>query len=408
MSLTALMLLAGCNRYDLFVVVGDEQRALSNRADVLFVIDNSSSMSEESRALANNFGGFVQRLAGRAAEQGTDGLPDAVGGYVDLIQDPALLTDFQLAITTTDATALGGALLGDRPIVRKGDPDIEEAFIANLMCEASCFTARGQVPADPDFTCGDGFTGEVSREFLDCTCGQDAWVGNCGGGGEEGLEAVLAAVCRAVDDPVEDCFEEGTLDARAAGTNAGLVRPDTTFIPVIVTDEGDGSRRLQNLDPVPLLYAELFRDLGVSMAWAGILPALTAEDEVVCSGLAQSWGVLRYDFFIRQSGGLRLDVHDAECEPADFGVALDRLGALIGGQVNAYMLPRKPVEGSIAVEVDGRNIDEARVEGEDIFGLPTYGDGWSYRDEDNVVRLHGEALPEPGEQVRIYFWPRGR
>ena len=48
MSVVLLSLLAGCNSYEIFALAGYEQASFSNDADVVFVIDNSNSMWQES------------------------------------------------------------------------------------------------------------------------------------------------------------------------------------------------------------------------------------------------------------------------------------------------------------------------------------------------------------------------
>ncbi len=58
-----LAALTGCNQYELFRLTGYEQNSFSNRADVLFVIDNSDSMTPYATSLAINFGDFVGDLA---------------------------------------------------------------------------------------------------------------------------------------------------------------------------------------------------------------------------------------------------------------------------------------------------------------------------------------------------------
>lgn len=403
-----VLLALGCNRYELFLV--DRGRdAVANEADVLFVIDNSDSMYEESVALAENFGQFVKRLTEREEGYGTKGLPDAVDRYVDYVQDPGYFVDFQLAITSIDAEANAGALLGDPPILRKGDPDLEQSFVRTLMCEATCFANRELVVGDETVTCDQPWNGEVTRQYLDCLCGVDAWVGNCGGGKEEGLEATLDAMCRAAPEPPEMCFvpwEEARMSPDTAHTSDGLLREGATFVPVVVTDEGDSSHRTDTTDPLPDTYAQIFAEFETEMAWAVIGPALDEEFEPVCSGLVQSWGVLRYEYMIQQTGGLKIDINAADCGPADWADALERVGDLVGGGVSAFRLASEPIPGSIAVKVGRRTIDEAREVGSDAFGLPLYSDGWSYREDEVMVLLHGEAVPVPGEEVRIWYWPK--
>ena len=55
-------LASGCNRYEMFNVAGYEQAAFSNEADVVFLIDNSSSMTDEAADLALNFNVFIDKL----------------------------------------------------------------------------------------------------------------------------------------------------------------------------------------------------------------------------------------------------------------------------------------------------------------------------------------------------------
>lgn len=403
LAAAALPLLAACNRYELFVVEGPETAA-GHRADVLFIIDNSDSMVEESRALAENFGAFAERLAGTTASYGHDGLPDAVDLYVDAAAEPGLFTDYQLAVTTTDALSERGELLG--PILRRGDPNLAESFIETLMCEATCFSERSAVPSRPSFQCGDPFTGEVSQEFLDCTCGDGAWIGQCGGGAEQGLETAFLAMCRSVHDPPLECFGDGGLPDSQRLTNEGLLRPRSTLIPVVVTDEGDSSSRLPPSDSVPDVYNELFAKFERPMSWAVIGPDLDSNGEIVCPSLATSWGVARYDYLVAATGGLKVSIYGASCGATDFGDALDQLVALIGQGPAAFQLASEPVEGTVRVSVDSRRVKRADALGFDAYGVPQFSDGWSYRPADRTVLLHGEAKPEPGETVQVYYLPR--
>jgi len=399
----AAFALTGCNRYDLFLVDAGQQAGLANQADVLFIIDDSDSMVQESVDMAENFTSFIQRLSTKQGSYGTDGLTSAAEAYIQRGLDPASFTDVRLSLTTIDATANGGLLLGE--VLTNNAPDAGAAFVETLLCEATCFSGRSVAPTDPAYACGDPLV-TVSQESLDCLCGDSEWVGNCGSGTETGLEAAYGAACRAVDDPPEACFESiAGLSPAEVGANEGMLRPDTTFIPVIVTDEGDNSPRMNTTDAFPQIYADLFRELGMFTSWAVIGPDLDDNYEPLCPG-ATGWGTLRYDYMVEGSGGLKLPIHDPGCQPQDFGAALDRLGELIGGDIHAFPLDQLPVEGSIVVQVDRRPIDEAEPEGEGLFGRPLYGDGWSYDPVDNLVRLHGEARPEPEQQVSVYYLPR--
>lgn len=399
----APLLLVGCNRYAMFVIDAGDQEGLVNQADVLFVVDDSDSMVQESADMAENFSAFVQRLSGRGNPWGTDGLPSAANAYIDQGLDPAAYTDLRIAMTTTDGTALRGALLGE--ILANQEGDAGSAFVETLLCEATCYSGRQAAPTDPEYQCGDRLE-TVSRESLDCLCGDSAWVGNCGGGTETGLESAYLAACRAVPDPPDACFDGiAGMSPVDVLSNEGLLRERTTFIPVVVTDEGDNSPRMNATDAFPQVYADLFRELGIFTAWAVIGPEVDGNQQSVCPG-ATAWGTLRYDYMVQGTGGLKLPIHDVACEPQDFSYALDRLGELLAGNIHAFPLETVPVEESIVVQVDRRPVDRADAQGQDLFGEPLYGDGWSYDPFDNLVRLHGEARAEPGAEVSIYYLPQ--
>ena len=50
------------SKVEFFHLAGYEQESFSNDADILFVIDNSSSMKEEAQSLGNNFNVFINLL----------------------------------------------------------------------------------------------------------------------------------------------------------------------------------------------------------------------------------------------------------------------------------------------------------------------------------------------------------
>jgi hypothetical protein len=398
-------MLLGCNRYSLLRVY-DSRTQGNDRADVLFVIDNSESMGDEAVALAEGFGRFVQTLVSRQQAPEEGGLVGAVDRYTGWTREPDAFVDFQLALTTIDAADSGGALLGEPAVLSSDDPDLEGRFLQRLLCEAACFEEREQVPADPEYTCEQGFQGEVSQEYLDCACGEDGWLGHCGATREQGLEAVYDALCRAVPSPPATCFEDGRPSEEDAGSSAGLLRPGATFVPVIVTDEGDTSHRMTDVDVVPGVYAQLLAALGAVGPWAVIAPGLDEDFVPRCDPLVTSWGTLRYAYMVEASGGLRLDLEGPDCEPADFDRLLEQLGTLVVGGARAFRLPVEPVPESLVVRLDREIVPRAVLLGEDLFGAPRWSDGFSYEPETWTVLLHGgEAAAPLEQQVRIWYEP---
>lgn len=407
-----LIALAGCNQYEMFRLTGFEQDSFSNKADILFVVDNSDSMVENASSLAVNFGGFIDKIAARQNELATEDLNDAVDNYTTYTTDRAAYMNFQFGITTTDVDATYGELYGKpKPkLINRDDEDVAGEFNKALLCEATCFR---DVASDPGYDCGDPLV-EVSSQYLNCVCGAGKWEEQCGSGREEGVEAVFMAMCRAVPNPPSVCFEEFTIgdedfpalfsDADIL-TNEGLMRDRATFMPIIVTDEGDDSRRMSRADPIPDYYESLFQMFGVHMSWVVIGPTLDDNFELDCPGTATDWGTVRYEYFVQNTNGLKINIQDPNCNPAGFGPALDKLGVLLQSLLSSFALQSVPQEDTIMVFVDGEEVPRAEVVRTDDFGLDAYDSGWVYRPDDNSIAFHGDAIPPNDADVKVYYEP---
>lgn len=387
--MTAWLALAACNRYELFRVVGPDPET-PTAADLLFVIDDSESMRDENVTLAEGFSRFVARLSATDA------------GFVD----------WRLAMVTTDAKGRAGELLGRRPVLAKGDDDAAERFVEALLCEAACFTNRAAVDDDPGFTCRSPgtFDGTVSRQALDCLCGADAWLDHCGGGTEQPLEAVLDAMCRTADALPDQGCDGVPADERSSVD--GFLRPGAALVPVVVTDEGDSSPRVDVLEAWPGAYGTLYarferRGAPIPMVWAAVAPTLDDDYELRCPGLAASWSVMRLRYLVEGSGGLYEDVFAEDCGPRDVSAALDPLADLIRSGGGAVQLPSEPEPETIGVRVGHRAIGPAEPDGKDVFGQVRWTDGWEYLPASRTVVLHGGARPEGDERVEVYYLPVG-
>jgi hypothetical protein len=408
--------LGGCNRYELFRLAGYQQETFSNRADILFVLDNSSSMVDEASALALNFDAFVGNIEQEEADRPQEDLGDAVDDYISIISQDVGYVDYQLAVTTTDVDGTWGELYGKpRPnVMRRGDPNVADKFIETLLCEATCFSDASSIPNDNSYSCGDPLV-EVSRQYLDCTCGAGAYLNHCGSSQEEPLEAVFMALCRSVENPPLECFAaidieddhyEPLFSDADVQSNAGLIRAESTFIPIIVTDEGDDSRRLATQDAVPETYIDLFERFGLRQSWVVIGPDLTVGDyEPVCPGPTQ-WGSVRYDVMTYATSGVRLDITTGpDCQPADFAAVLDELGKLLSNLATKFPLQAVPITDTLRVTINGRFVREAEIVATNEFGLDQWTDGWSYEADDNSIVFHGTAVPAYGDDVQIYYLP---
>jgi hypothetical protein len=428
MSLVLLSLLGGCNSYQMFSLAGYEQASFSNEADVMFVIDNSNSMWQESGAMALNFNAFIDYLTDpNGGGYQTDDLADAVDNFVSFTTRRGAQIDYQLAITTTSVDIAegphptldpgeAGTFVGD-PEVMAADEATGDNFRQALLCEATCW--QGNLPDDNNYVCGEP-ADEITTNYLNCkeNCGVGGWdTDHCGSGTEEPLEAAYEALCRSVDNPPPECFETPSALTKAdAHTNGPIVRPDSTIVVVVVTDEGDTSRRLQEGDEDPAPYLDLFNGFENPIEFAVIGPDYDPEnDKLICNnGGAEKWAIQRLETVASVTGGFydpisvlapgAKDVND--CVTADFSEHLIDLGELLNSLLSSFKLRSIPDESTIRSFVDGDEVPKAEL----LSGTPgtssaVYGDGWSYDPSENAVTFWGSAIPDFNQKVEIIYLP---
>ncbi|GDX82136.1 hypothetical protein LBMAG42_39470 [Deltaproteobacteria bacterium] len=434
MWLLPVSLLTGCNSYELFRVTGFEQATFNNNADILFIVDSSGSMKEESSALALNFEVFLGQLT---STEGSDvpraTLNDAVNNYVRESTENGSIIDYQLAITTTSANySVGptsgvdegeaGTLTGAAPIVKRGDPDVAGSFRKNLACntvywkDSDLLSDPGYLPAD-DGSCPLPEGDEIPREYLECLC-PDGWVEDEGAGTEEGLEAALDTLCRGSAAPPDLCWDDDEDDQtdpgypiypEDEGSIEGFIRPEANTLVVIISDEGDGSRRVPSSDEDPTPYLDIFSEFPNNVRFAVIGPAYHNNDGSCLDG-AQTWGVERYQTAAGSTNGTYIDLKDQEngCSPTDWGENLTKLGELLNNQLTSFPLQGVPDVATIRVYTDGIEIGESVLDSGTVeAGTAVWLTGWTYDASENAVSFHGAAIPEYNSDVRIYYRPLG-
>ncbi len=174
------------------------------KTDILFVIDDSGSMSEEQANLSSNLGAFIDRLAA---------LP---------IQD-----DYQIGVTTTAVdTWNGGTAFTGGP--ESGHPYPRGALVAvtqsggagipgDLVYDAVAYASTNGWGGSRILTKG---SAALADDFK-----ANVLVGTSGSGKEQPFRAVRMALTDRVQD----------------GTNAGFLRPGARLAVVFVSDEDDCS-----------------------------------------------------------------------------------------------------------------------------------------------------------------------
>lgn len=252
--------------------------------DVLLVFDTSGSMTESGGALV----------------LGADDIVAALGEE-----------DWRFGITTTSANYASGPTSGVDPgeagtlvaaAIVPGSDAVLDLRIA-LACSTIYFKESG-LRSDPDYhgeegDCPEPESGVVSWEYLDCLC-PDGWNQDEGSGTEEGLEAAVDALCRG-EDPPDSCFDDSVPITAADAGSVDLWREDSRRRIWVISDEGDGSRRVPTADASAEVYLDLFEELG-GPRFSCIGPRYVEQDGTCLDG-AQTWGVQRYQAAVEGTGG---------------------------------------------------------------------------------------------------------
>jgi hypothetical protein len=155
--------------------------------DFLFVVDDSSSMSEHQQNLIDNVPAFV----------------DGIQATLDQV------ASYQVGVVATDPYS--------------GNPG------ACILLGALVTSTEDQGPNSSNMVCGpyaDGFNYMTQNDDLAQAFGCAAQVGTIGNGFERPMEAMVTTVGKSLDTP--------------GGCNEGFLRDDALLVIVVITDEYDG------------------------------------------------------------------------------------------------------------------------------------------------------------------------
>ncbi|HJL03737.1 MAG TPA: hypothetical protein RMH85_06735 [Polyangiaceae bacterium LLY-WYZ-15_(1-7)] len=183
----------------------------SDAVDLLLVVDDSVSMSEEQEELVAAFPDLVRALA--------TGQP-MPGGAVEFPP----IDDLHVGVVSSDM-GTGGFVVPTCP-----DSDFGGDGVLTTTVRSSDATCPDALPAFLEYE-----TAGLSRFRRDFAC--KATLGTNGCGFEQQLEAMLKAITPSTS-ALE--FHGGTV-GHADGVNAGFLRPDSVLVVLIVSDEEDCS-----------------------------------------------------------------------------------------------------------------------------------------------------------------------
>ncbi len=182
--------------------------------DMLFVVDNSGSMSEEQEALARQFPRLVRLLV--TGDLDEDGRAEF---------EP--VTDLRVGVVTTELDIGRTDIPGCRVSLADGDDGALRTH--GYFWRDECVR---NYPRFLDYAPGSGESPDRFVQELACK----ALVGNDGCGFEQPLEAALKALTASTSS-----IEFATGTGRADLDNAGFVRDGSILAVVLVTDEDDCS-----------------------------------------------------------------------------------------------------------------------------------------------------------------------
>lgn len=257
-------------------------------ADLLLVVDASPSMEDYTQVLA-------------------PALRDALIGLEGV--------DVQVYTTTTDSWN-GAAPWGPAA-------DADDAT-AKVICALTCWD-NGALVDDATYECPDGgwpdLPDPVSREYLHCLCGVNAWMDQCGSGDEQPLAAIEHALCELDPEgaPVGAC--------NALGYDQEM-RQGAPLVVLVVTDEGDASQDLASGESDPSLYLDRYAAFG-----RDVQVFVWGPNPDVCQGSGVTFEVERLTQAADATDGayspIRVAGPDDSCEIGDPSVLLSAMsGAL--------------------------------------------------------------------------------
>lgn len=324
------------------------------KLDVLFVIDNSGSMSSSQSNLANNFSSFIDRFISK--------------GY-----------DFKIAITTSDA------YYGDQ-FLNYSTPN--NGFPCSL-CNLNQARFRSGVTPTPVYVIASenyDLLIPAERNRLKSEFAANVQVGTTGSGDERVFSSFKAAL--------------------SSPLNTGFRRPDAFLSIVIVSDEEDFSEGVGMPSPTgwslnesytnPLLHPvdEYKKFLnGFTSGVSGkdySVSTISVLDSTCLAALGGGRKIgTRYMQLSQMTGGSQ----NSLC--AAFDTSLDNISTTVAGQVTAiFRLDKKPVVSSIRVIIDG------------IVIPASISDGWSYDSVKNQITINGsQYVPRSGSSIIINFDP---
>lgn len=176
----------------------------------------------------------------------------------------------------------------------------------------------------------------------------------------------------------------------SSGPNAGFMRPNALLVLIFLSNRDDRSV------PVSGGYSAFFDQIRPPLPYGdrswiaqfmGVLP-----DDPNCK--TSAWGYaepgVNFIDFVKASGGS----YESICD-GDMRRALTNVRARVLEKMTAFPLGAKAAPESIKVTINGRPVANDPV------------NGWTFDSTNNTLHLHGSAIPDVTDDVRVDFQKEG-
>jgi len=309
----------------------DQYTQLSGQmVDILFVVDDSGSMTEEQTNLAQNFNALMQEAI-------------------------AWGTEFQMGVVTTDIKkdSASGRLQGSPKIVTPG-PSSENQFKSNVQVGDN---GAGEQEAGLE-AASQALSMPLIYEGTNTTCSADS-----------------------------DCESYGPglscIGGKCAGWNAGFLRDDAALEIVFVSDEEDQS-------PGPLnFYIDFFKSIK-GFANEGLMHAhaIVGDEGSGCSsGNGDAGAGDRYIEVAKQTGGKFGSICDD-----NFAAVLASIGEVAFGLKVQFFLSANAEPGTVEVSINGVKCSQDWEYEESSNSVIFEDDGACMPQEDDQISIYYKML----------------
>lgn len=321
---------------------GQSASTVNNKVDILWVVDNSSSMTPLQTNLVNNFNSFISNFQTK--------------GY-----------DFRMAVTTTDAYLANAAFNNDPTqssfrdgvgsthtgvfVIDSTTPNLTQTFVTNASQGQagsgderafSSFQEALNNPANANFVRSDSFFSIIilsdEDDFSDITRPQGSWL-----------------------------VSGGIPDHDYQNPNMPSVDSYLSYLDTF-TNSASATNRRYNVSAIAVLDSTCLNQH---------IP--DAPSTVVGQ---------RYVQMANETNGVVGSICDA-----NYSTTLQNIQQKILELSTQFPLNRTPVISSIVVIVNGQTIPQD----------PT--NGWTYISTANAIQFHGTAIPPQGASISVSFDP---